>query len=274
MTARRTAFFISDRTGITAEMLGHSLLTQFDELTFNRVTLPFVDSVEKAQHAMAKVNQAALEDGARPLVFCTLMNEQVRAVIGGMNAQILDLFERFIVPLENELGMKSSHTVGRSHSAANYQAYTQRIDAVNYTLAHDDGMTTRNLAEADVILVGVSRSGKTPTCLYMALQHGVKAANFPLVAEDLEHMKLPIALAHHRQKLYGLSIRPERLSQIRTERKRDSRYAALVNCRFEVEAAEALLRQQGIPFLDSTTMSIEEIATHVLHEGRLTRQVY
>ena len=170
MTQRRTAFFISDRTGITAEMLGQSLLTQFDEIDFERVTLPFVDSVEDAGDAMAKVNAAAERDGVRPIVFSTLVDDAVRKVIANMNALVLDLFEMFIVPIEAELGLRSSHSVGKSHSAANFNSYNQRIEAINYTLSHDDGITNRNLEDADIILVGVSRSGKTPTCLYMALQ--------------------------------------------------------------------------------------------------------
>jgi len=274
MPVRRTAFFISDRTGITAEMLGQSLLTQFDPIEFQRVTIPFVDSVEDAQAAVQQVNAAAKDDGARPIVFSTLVDDSVRRIIADMNALVLDLFEMFIVPLEAELGLHSSHSVGKSHSAANVKSYNDRIEAINYTLTHDDGATNRNLEEADIILVGVSRSGKTPTCLYMALQFGIKAANYPLIPEDLQQMKLPPALMAHRSKLYGLCITADRLQQIRSERRPDSKYAALANCRFEVQAAEALMRQVGIQFLDSTTKSIEEIATTILHEAHLVRRVY
>lgn len=274
MTIRRTAFFISDRTGITAEMLGQSLLTQFEPIEFKRVTIPFIDSVEDAQIAIQQVNAAAAEDGARPIVFSTLVDDAVRSAIGDMNALVLDLFEMFIVPLEAELGVHSSHSVGKSHSASNLISYTYRIEAVNYTLSHDDGATNRNLEEADIILVGVSRSGKTPTCLYMALQYGIKAANYPLIPEDLESMKLPAALMPFRHKLYGLTISPERLQQIRAERKPDSKYAALANCRFETQTAEALMLRSIIPFVDSTTKSIEEIATTILHDAHLVRRVY
>jgi len=274
MTARRTAFFISDRTGITAEMLGQSLLTQFDPIEFQRITIPFVDSVEDAEAAVEQVNAAVIEDGARPIVFSTLVDDDVRKVIGKMNALVLDLFEMFIIPLEAELGLHSSHTVGKSHSTANFSSYNQRIEAINYTLTHDDGATNRNLEDADIILVGVSRSGKTPTCLYMALQFGIKAANYPLIPEDLQQMKLPPVLLQHRSKLYGLSITPERLQQIRSERRPDSKYAALANCKFEVQAAEAMMHQASIPFLDSTTKSIEEIATTILHTAHLARRIY
>ena len=173
MPHHRSVFFVSDRTGITVEMLGNSLLTQFDGIEFNRVTLPFIDSVEKARDAQLQVKRAFDESGKRPLVFTSMVNDLVRAEMSRVDGLVLDLFERFIVPLEAELGVKSAHAIGRSHSAGNFKDYNHRIEAVNYTLAHDDGITNRNLDQADIILVGVSRSGKTPTCLYMALQFGI-----------------------------------------------------------------------------------------------------
>ena len=274
MAQPRTVFFVSDRTGITVEMLGNSLLTQFDEIEFQRVTLPFIDNIEKARDVLNQVERAGSDSGKRPLVFTSLMTETLRHEISRANAMVLDVVERFIVPLEEELGIKSAHAIGRSHSAGNFKDYNHRIEAVNYTLAHDDGMTNRNLEQADIILVGVSRSGKTPTCLYMALQFGVKAANYPLIPEDLERMKLPPALLPLRQKVWGLSILPERLHTIRHERKPDSKYASIENCKWEVEAAESLMNQAGISFLNSTTKSIEELAATILHEARLVRRVY
>jgi [pyruvate, water dikinase]-phosphate phosphotransferase / [pyruvate, water dikinase] kinase len=274
MAQPRTVFFISDRTGITVEMLGNSLLTQFDDIEFQRVTLPFIDNIEKARDVLNQIERAGADSGKRPLVFTSLMTENLRQEISRANAMVLDVVERFIVPLEEELGIKSAHAIGRSHSAGNFKDYNHRIEAVNYTLAHDDGMTNRNLEQADIILVGVSRSGKTPTCLYMALQFGVKAANYPLIPEDLERMKLPPALLPLRQKVWGLSILPDRLQQIRQERKPDSKYASIENCTWEVEAAESLMNQAGISFLNSTTKSIEELAATILHEARLVRRVY
>ncbi len=274
MPNRRTAFFVSDRTGITVEMLGNSLLTQFDDVEFRRITLPFIDNIDKAREVVNQINAANSETGRRALVFTSLMENRLREEIAKSNAMVLDLFDRFIVPLEEELGVKSAHAIGRSHSAGNFKDYNHRIEAVNYTLAHDDGMTNRNLEHADIILVGVSRSGKTPTCLYMALQFGVKAANYPLIPEDLEKLKLPPALMPLKAKVWGLSIMPERLSQIRQERKPDSKYAAIENCQWEVSTAERLMESAGIPFLNSTTKSIEELATTILHEARLDRRVY
>ena len=274
MPHRRTAFFVSDRTGITVEMLGNSLLTQFDDIEFQRVTLPFVDNIEKVREVLNQIERANAASGKRPLVFTSLMKPDLRQEINKANCMVLDVVDRFIVPLEEELGTKSAHAIGRSHSAGNFKDYNHRIEAVNYTLAHDDGMTNRNLEQADIILVGVSRSGKTPTCLYLALQFGVKAANYPLIPEDLERMKLPPALLPLRNKVYGLSIMPERLQQIRQERKPDSKYASLENCKWEVETAESLMQQAGIAHLNSTTKSIEELATTLLHEAHLVRRVY
>jgi regulator of PEP synthase PpsR (kinase-PPPase family) len=275
MPQRRRVFFVSDRTGLTVEALGSSLLTQFGEIDFLRLTLPFIDSIPKAIQVVAQVNEAHRDADQRPLVFSSIVDDAVRAEIDKCTGLVLDVFGSFIVPLEGELGIKSSHQVGRAHSASP-KDYNHRIEAINYTLSHDDGVTHRGLEEADIILVGVSRSGKTPTCLYMAMQFGIKAANYPLIPEDLEENRLPSTLApfNGKNKVWGLSIQPERLHQIRSERRPDSKYAALDNCRYEVAAAEKLMRQSGIPYIDSTTKSIEEIATHMLHQAHLVRRVY
>jgi regulator of PEP synthase PpsR (kinase-PPPase family) len=230
--------------------------------------------MDKIRDALDQIEAARSASGKRPLVFTSLMANDLRAEISKANAMVLDLFDRFIVPMEAELGVKSAHAVGRSHSAGNFKVYNHRIEAVNYTLAHDDGITNRNLAEADIILVGVSRSGKTPTCLYMALQFGVKAANYPLIPEDLEKMKLPPALLPLKQKVWGLTIVPERLQRIRQERKPDSKYASFENCKWEVQTAELLMKNAGVSYLNSTTKSIEELATTLLHDARLDRRVY
>jgi [pyruvate, water dikinase]-phosphate phosphotransferase / [pyruvate, water dikinase] kinase len=273
MTAERTAFFVSDRTGITAEMLGHSLLTQFDQVSFTEITLPFVDSEEKARDAVRQINQAAERDGARPLVFSTLVNPILSAELQTANGSYIDCFQVFIAPLELELGVQSSHTVGRSHSLRSNH-YFNRIEAVNFAMSHDDGQTTKELDEADVILIGVSRCGKTPTCLYMALQFGIRAANYPLIPEDFDSRQLPSKIRPHKQKLFGLTIRPDRLQRIRNERRPGSKYASLENCEFEIREADLLMRQEGIPVLDTTTRSIEELATTILQKANLQRHAY
>jgi hypothetical protein len=274
MASKRTAFFVSDRTGITAEMLGHSLLSQFDGVLFNEVALPFVDSIEKAQGVVTQINLQGVDDGVRPIVISTLAKTEIAQVIGQAKALFLDCFEIFISPLERELGLRASHAIGRTHNVSDFVNYHHRIESVNYTLSHDDGVTHRDLADADVILVGVSRCGKTPTCLYLAMQYGIRAANYPLIPEDFSTMQLPSPVRSLRGKLYGLTIRPERLQQIRTERRPGSQYATLANCEFEVREAEALMRQEGIPYLDATSKSVEELATTILHAAKLVRRIY
>ncbi len=271
---QRTVFFISDGTGITAEMLGHSLLTQFDAIRFQQVAIPFVDTVAKAEECIARIDEARQRTGARPIVFCTLVDDRVRGVLRRTDALVLDFFENFLAPLEVEFGTRSTHTVGRSHSVVNHKEYHDRMEAINFALAHDDGLGNRELGQAEVILVGVSRSGKTPTCLYLALQFGIKAANYPLTPDDFDHGGLPSAVEPHLARLYGLTITPERLAEIRNERRPGSQYARLDNCRYEVEQAEKLMRRHRVRWLNSTTRSIEEIATKILQDVKLERRAY
>jgi hypothetical protein len=272
--ARHTVFFISDGTGITAETLGHSLLSQFEDIHHTQVRMPFIDSVAKARNCVARIAEAKARDGSRPIVVSTLVNPEAVSVLCEADALILDFFGAFIAPLEAELGIKSSHTIGRSHSRVNSSEYVARIDAINFTLAHDDGVSDADLDKADVILVGVSRSGKTPTSLYLAIQFGIKAANYPLIPEDFERNKLPDGLAKHKHKLFGLTISPERLASIRQERRPDSTYASIKNCRWEIEQAQKLMRREGIQWLDSTTKSIEEIGATLLQTINIDRRAY
>lgn len=273
MKAQRTVFFVSDRTGISAELLGKTLLTQFPGVEFRKRTLPFVDTVEKARTALTEINDTAYKEGQRPIVFSTLINEDVRATVASADALCLDLFAGFISRLEAELGLESSHALGLSHGMGDELAYQKRMDAVNYTLTHDDGLNTANYDRADVILVGVSRTGKTPTCLYLAMQYGICAANYPLTPDDFSGHALPEPLLAHRARLYGLTIHSERLAKIRNERKPESRYASLENCQSEIRAAETLLRQAHVPILDTTAMSVEEIAISILYGTGLIRHI-
>lgn len=270
---QRTVFFVSDRTGITAELLGKTLLTQFPGIEFQKRTFPFVDTVEKARTTLAKIDETARREGHKPIVFSTLINEDVRTALASDNALVIDLFADFIRRLEAELGLESSHALGLSHGMGDELAYQKRMDALNYTLSHDDGMHTNNYDRAEVILVGVSRTGKTPTCLYLAMQYGLCAANYPLTPDDFTDTTLPKPLLPHRAKLYGLTISPERLAKIRDERKPGSQYSSFENCRDEVRAAEALLRQAHVPYLDTTTMSVEEIAISILHATGLIKRL-
>jgi regulator of PEP synthase PpsR (kinase-PPPase family) len=275
MPDRRTVFFISDRTGITAEMLGNSLLSQFDDVNFERHTIPFVDTAEKVDAAILQINATATREGKRPVVFASVVDEAAsRHIHTHANALTLDLFQAFVAPLELELDTRSSHAAGRTHGIANSHEYFARMEAINYSQAHDDGAATRDLAKAQVILVGVSRCGKTPTSLYLALQFGVLAANFPLTPDDFADRRLPASVVPHRDRLFGLTINPDRLQRIREERRAGSKYASLENCRYEVREAEHLMDHERIPMLDTTEMSIEEIATKILHRTKVERHIY
>mgnify|MGYP000609003432 CR=1 FL=1 len=267
----RTVFIISDGTGITAETFSHSVLSQFESVSFKQVRIPFVDSVEKADGVVLRINKCANEQGVQPIVFTTLVNQDVLSRVKLANALFLDLFGAFVEPLEVNLGIKSSHSIGKSHKGVSSTQYRNRIEAINFSLAHDDGQFITGLAQADVILVGVSRCGKTPTSLYLAMQYGVKAANFPLIPEDFERGGLPKTVMPYRSKLFGLTIQPERLTEVRNERRPDSKYASLEQCRYEVAEAERLMRRESIPMLSTTTKSIEEISTTVLQEVGLDR---
>jgi len=272
--ADRTVYFLSDGTGITAETFGNSILAQF-AVKPRHVRRPFIDTAEKAREVVQEINAIAESGAPRAIVFATLVNREVLAFVREhCQAMVLDMFGMFIAPLEEEFALKSSHRVGRFGDAAKSQEYQDRIEAINFSLAHDDGQSARNLDTADVILVGVSRSGKTPTSLYLAMQHGIKAANYPLIPEDFERGRLPDALKVHKSKCFGLTIDPDRLSQIRNERRPGSKYADFGNCRYEVAEAESMMKREGIAWLSSTHKSIEEIATTILRDIRPDRLVY
>ena len=270
----RTVFIVSDGTGITAENFAHAVLTQFEGVRLAQERLPFIDDEQKAHEAVLRINDAFKRDGQRPIVFSTLVNLHINEIVNEANAMHLDLFQQFVAPLEQELRAKSTHTIGRIHTGASSQAYKDRIEAINYTMDHDDGQTNKDLETADVILIGVSRSGKTPTSLYLAVQYGIKAANYPLIPEDFERGILPGKLKNFREKLFGLSIQPERLSEIRNERRPNSKYASIENCRYEVAEAERLMRTESIVSCNSTSKSIEEIATTIITDLGLNNKAY
>jgi regulator of PEP synthase PpsR (kinase-PPPase family) len=259
----RSVFYISDGTGITAETIGHSVLTQFEGVEFNTFRIPFVDNEEKAHAAAARIRNTYTAEGMRPILINSVVDQAIGEVLATSGALMLDIFAPFIAPLESELGMKRSRRVGRAHGMTNFDEYEARINATNYALTHDDGIDV-NYADADVILVGVSRVGKTPTCLYMALHYGVKAANYPLTPDDLERLEIPPRLKPHKQRLFGLDIDPVRLSQVREARKPGSRYAKIEQCRYELALAEKLFKRENIPVQNTTHTSIEEIASKIL----------
>lgn len=275
---KRKVFFLSDSTGMTAENLGKSLLVQFPQIQFESVTKPFVDSPEKAQRIAVEINNEAQTSAQRPIVIDTIVNPDVSDVIQQTDCFYIDIFSTFLSPLEAELGVMSAHNVGhpaifQEDSRKVNQAYMQRIDAVHFALANDDGMHLHRYADADIILIGVSRTGKTPSSIYLGMQYGVKAANYPLIPDDLDSNKLPNALSNFKRKLFGLTIRPARLSEIRNERKPNSQYAALRTCVDEVRQAETLYRQYRIPYIDTTQLSVEEISARMLQRAGIERRV-
>lgn len=264
MTIQRPVFFISDSTGITAETLGHSLLTQFESVKFDIQVLRYIDSVEKAQQAHQAIVDIGKSTNSRPLVFSTVVDAELRNILAQGKVQFFDFMEEFISPLEKELATSAISQVGHSHAATVDNEYEHRMDAVTYALKNDDGGDTRHYDQADIIIIGVSRSGKTPTCLYLALHYGLYAANYPFVEQELDNNRLPKVLQPYQDKLFGLGISAERLHQIRSSRRPDSRYAAMHQCQYEVRQLDALFRQYGIPHLDVTRLSVEEIATSIL----------
>jgi hypothetical protein len=270
---RRTVFFVSDQTGVTAETMGHSLLTQFESLEFRQVTLPFISTIDKAEEAVRRIDATGVADGARPVVFSTLVKDDLRTIVKRSHGLFLDFFDAFLTPLESELQVKSSEREGRAHGIADQLVYTTRIDATNFALAADDGSVVADYDRADVVLIGVSRSGKTPTCIYMAMQYGVFAANYPLTDEDFEHKQMPALLRAHQAKLYGLTIAPHRLQHIRNERRPGSRYASLAQCEYEVRCAESLFQRFGVPQINATECSIEEIASRVIDRMGIERRL-
>ncbi len=270
----RTVFYISDGTGITAQTLGHSLLSQFEGVEFQTISVTFVDDRTKAKQCLQQIRDKTKPGEHRPIVLSTLVEGEIADIVGEADALHVDLFRGFLTPLEAELGLKSTHYVGRSHAVVDTPDYHRRMEAVNYTLNHDDGLTNRNLDQSEVILVGVSRSGKTPTSVYLAMHYGLFSANYPLIPEDFERGALPGGLEQHREKLVGLSIEPQRLHQIRSERRRDSVYASLENCQHEVESSQRLMRRYGIEWLDSTTKSVEELSAAIVQQRGLKTTMF
>ena len=270
---QRTVFFISDGTAITTEKLGHSLLSQFPDVSFKQVRIPFVDSPEKAEEMVLVINRACDEDGAAAILFLSIIDDDTRAAFYRSRGIPLDLFADFMYTLENALGVAPQATVGSAHGVADAGRYEDRIEATNYALAHDDGMSL-DYSKAELILVGISRTGKTPTCLYMALHFGVNVANYPLTRQDLENQRLPGQLRSCKSKIVGLLIDPDHLSRIRETRRPDSQYASLRQCHWEADAAESLLRTEGIQTFDTSHSSIEEIASRILAHVGLQREMF
>ncbi|HKJ16173.1 MAG TPA: pyruvate, water dikinase regulatory protein [Xanthomonadales bacterium] len=270
---QRTVFFISDGTAITTEKLGHSLLTQFPDVEFRQVRIPFASTEKLVADAVDQINAAFETDGAPPLVFNSIVNPSLTENLMNSSGIILDLFSAFLEPMAQALGVEPKRRVGKAHGMTDRDRYEDRMEATNYALTHDDGMSL-TYTSAELILVGVSRSGKTPTCLYIGLHFGIKSANYPLTESDLEAQRLPQFLRVHKSRIVGLLIDPDRLAQIRETRRPGSKYASLKQTHWEIESAESLLRAEGIPTLYTTHASVEEIASRVLMKLDLQRDMF
>lgn len=261
---KQQVYLISDSTGITASALADSLLNQFQGMSFEMTTFRYVDSPSRLAQVCEQINAAARQGQQKPVVFSTLVEGPMRVQLNAVDAHVFDLMGAFLTPLEEVLGRQASPNIGYTHGQREQAQYHERMDAVNYALRNDDGVSTRHYEQADIILIGVSRCGKTPTCLYLAMQYSMYAANYPLVAEDLESASVPEVLKQYRDRLFALTIEPQRLQAIRQERRPDSNYASLKQCQHEVRLAGMLFHDLGVPVCDVTSLSVEEIATRVL----------
>jgi regulator of PEP synthase PpsR (kinase-PPPase family) len=261
---KRTVYFVSESTGITAETLGHSLLSQFDAVEFEQVYMPYINTDLRARALNQRMQEAYERDGARPIVFATMLNQEIADTLKQGNCYYMELFERFVEPLSAELGVPPSRQSGRSHAITKPSMYTKRIEAINFAMANDDGVRPDNFRHADVVLVGVSRSGKTPTCLYLAMHYGLRSANYPITEEDFAKGELPPDVWNVKEKIFGLTIDPNRLQAIREERRPGSEYASAARCQSDIREAQNMFKRLDVPVLNTTNQSIEEISSHIL----------
>ena len=261
---KRTVFFVSESTGLTAEAMGQSLLSQFETLEFERVYMPYINTEARAKAMLLRMEEAKARDGVRPIVFGTMLDDGIRGILGSGDCLYIEMFETFMGTLSAELGVEASRMSGRSHAITQQSSYTKRIEAINFSMANDDGARPENFDHADIILIGVSRSGKTPTSMYLAIHFGMRAANYPLTDDDFDRGELPDTVLRNKHKLVGLTIAPERLHRIREERRPGSRYSSLAQCQSDVRNGLRVLARLGIPVIDTTSYSIEEISSHVI----------
>ncbi|MCW2804860.1 MAG: putative phosphotransferase [Propionibacteriaceae bacterium] len=256
-------FFLSDSTGISAETMGNALLIQFPELRFERHVIPFITTVQEARRVVA-VLDAAMAGPVTPLAFSTTAVTEIRDVLHRSSCPLIDFFDLHMSRVESILGVQGQRVAARLHGVGDIQRYNARMAAVEYAIEHDDGQSLRALDRADVILVAPSRCGKTPTTMYLALQHGVFVANYPLVPEDFGSAELPRPVRALRDRCFGITTTPARLSQVRQERRPNSGYASLEQCSYELRCADALYRRHRIPVINSSAKSVEEMSTVIL----------
>jgi [pyruvate, water dikinase]-phosphate phosphotransferase / [pyruvate, water dikinase] kinase len=265
-------FFLSDSTGISAETMGNALLIQFPELRFERTVIPFISSVEEARRVVARLD-AALDESARtPLVFTTAASDEVRLELSKSRCPMIDFFDLHMAKVESILDTRGVRLAARLHGVGDIKRYNSRMQAIEYTIEHDDGQSVRGLEKASVVLVAPSRCGKTPTAMYLALQHGLFVANYPIVEEDLDTHELPRPVRDLRDRCFGLMTTPARLSAVRQERRPNSQYASLEQCTFELRRTEAIFKAHDLPVVDTSTKSVEEISTIILQTLKAPRK--
>jgi regulator of PEP synthase PpsR (kinase-PPPase family) len=264
-------FFLSDSTGISAETMGNALLIQFPDARFERTLIPFITTVEEARRVVAILDEA-MDGPVTPLVFTTAAVDTVRSELAKTRAPVIDFFDIHMSRVEEILGLRGLHEAARLHGVGDIRSYNSRMAAIEFTIEHDDGQSVRALEKADVILIAPSRCGKTPTSMYLALQHGLFVANYPLVDEDLEQSELPERLREYQDHCVGLTTTVERLSRVRHERRPGSRYASAEQCRWELRRAAAIYDARRIPVIDSSSRSVEEMATLIVQTMTGTRR--
>ena len=266
--AVRKVYYVSDRTSRTAELNGESLLSQFPHFRYETHRFAFMDE-DKTGKLVRVIKRLVARGEEPPVIFSTLVQKNLRDQLIASGAPVIDLYDTFLSPLKKILHSPTASRVGATHEdfqlrdASDYQ---RRSHALDFTLAHDDGLRPNHYDEADVIIVGVSRSAKTPICLYLAMHFFVRAANFPLTGEDLDGEQLPTFLRDKKEKLVGLHIDPSRLHAIRQKRRPDSPYASLQTCRQEVRRADEIFKISGLPIYDISTTSVEEIAVAIVKQ--------
>lgn len=256
-------FFLAGGTGISAETLGNLILGQFPAVGFTKRKIPFIKTAEEARKVVAHVD-AAKTDSVTPLVFSTVADESIREELVKTECAFIDLFGAHLDMVERVLHVNAAHHAGTVHGIDDQRAYEARMKAIDYSMEHDDGQSLRALDQADIILIAPSRCGKTPTSMYLAIQHGLKVANYPLVEEDFANNDLPAPIRAYGDRIFGLYSTAARLSQVRGERRPGSQYASMAQCSYELRRAEAIYSAHRIPSISSAHKSVEEIAAVIL----------
>lgn len=269
MWKSKDIYYISDSTAILVKNLGHSLICQFPEINFIEEKFPFVNSVKEAQKVLAHILKRS--GGRQPIVFSTIMNEDVRNVFNNSEIEFIDAYGHFLTRLEDCLEATALRVAGYYRTTTEVDL-AKRAENINFSLEHDDGTGLDGYPAADVILLGISRTGKTPISVYLATQMGLKAANFPLIDKYLTEYRLPDQIVRSKHKAVGLTTTPELLSSIRERRLPGSNYARLSTCLEEMDQADKIYKKYKIPTISSAGKSIEEIATQVSQELKLSKR--